>query len=101
MFGVEVIFDFESNGSRELLSSFAYYQVMIGLFQHCLGHQRRSPDSFERGHGARLLPRAMHAGRIELDYTLGIWQASIPDAVIQRVELYYVDPGDDRVQYVL
>src|SRR5215472_1819001 len=101
MLGVQVVLDLESNCSREILSTFTDEQMMVGLLHDCLCDEGRCPHTFDRSNSPRLFARPVHARRIELYYALGIGQATISDAVIQRVQLHYIDAGDDRIQYVL
>jgi hypothetical protein len=98
---VQVIFDFETHTARKILSATAHDQMVIGLFHHGFRNFRGRADSFDRGDGAGLFPRAMHARRIELDHAFRIRQTTVTHAVVERVFFDNVHAGDYRVQHVV
>jgi hypothetical protein len=98
--GVEVGLDGEPEITREGLRVAADEQVMIGLLHDLVGDQRRGPHPFEAGHAPGAALRAVHAAGVELDHAVGVRQAAVADAGIERIELYDVDAGDQRLEHV-
>lgn len=97
---VQVVLDREAHLPRERLRILPHQQVMVGVLQHRLGHQRRRAHAFQRRHRARALAGAVHHGGVQRHHAVGVRQAAVADAVVLRVQLVEVDAGDDGVERV-
>ena len=76
-------------------------QVMVGVAQDLLRHERRRADALDAGHGAGALLRPVHARGVELHDAVGVRQPAVADARVLGIELAQVDAGDQRVEDVL
>ena len=97
---VQISFNLESHVVSKFLGAFADQQVVVGVFHHRLSHQRRRAHAFERAHGASAFLWPMHAGRIQLHDAFGIWQSTVPNAVVQWIEFYDIDSGNYGIKHV-
>jgi hypothetical protein len=73
VFGVQVVFDLEAHIPGELLRSFAYQKMVISVLHDCVSNERRGANTFQARDCSGAPRRSVHAGRIELYNSLGVW----------------------------
>src|SRR5207249_5001026 len=100
MVGVQVVLDLETHVSGEVLGTFSYQQMMIGLVHHRPRRQGRRAHAFKSGHSAGSFLWSMHAGGVELNNTFGVGQAAVAHRILQWVEFEYVDTSNQRVEHI-
>src|SRR5262245_50238842 len=77
--GVEVVFDLEAEGARELLRAFANDEVVIGQISDCFRNERWCAHALDRRHRTRALARTVHDGGIELHDAIRIPECAVAD----------------------
>jgi hypothetical protein len=90
---VEIGDDLEAEITRERRDVLADQQVVIVCSITVTWRQRRQLDVFARADAASLLLRAVHAARVELHDAVGVRQAAVADAVVERIEPTILTPA--------
>ena len=100
IFCVQVVLDLKSQPAREVLRAFPDDEMVVRLLHYRFGYQRRCPHALDAGHPAGPAFRSVHATGIKLHHAVGVGQPAVTDAVIERIQLDDVHPGDQGIEHV-